>query len=76
MMASSQAIVAGPVSMDPRDWICPLLGVAREAFESRRAPRNSRAISAVAMRHNRITNTLSTAPLTLAPIFARKPNGS
>ena len=40
-MASSTAIVAGPVSMDPRDWICPLLGVAREAF-NHGGTRNSR----------------------------------
>ena len=32
------------------------------------------AISAVAVRHNAIVETLSNAPKTFEPIFARKPN--
>jgi uncharacterized protein len=68
------AIVAGPVSMDPRDWICPLLGVAREAFDHGGTVEFA-AISAVAVRHNVIASTLSTTPQDFAPIFGRKPNG-
>ena len=68
------AIVAGPVSMDPREWICPLLGVAREAFDHGDTAEFA-AISAVAVRHNVIANTLSTAPRDFVPIFERKPNG-
>jgi uncharacterized protein len=68
------AIVAGPVSMDPRDWICPLLGVAREAFDHGGTVEFA-AISSVAVRHNVIANTLSTTPQDFAPIFGRKPNG-
>src|ERR1700732_482084 len=26
------AVVAGPVSMDPPEWICPLLGIGIDAF--------------------------------------------
>jgi hypothetical protein len=26
------AIVAGPVSFDPREWICPLLAIDADAF--------------------------------------------
>ena len=68
------AIVAGPVSMDPRDWICPLLGVAGDAFDHGGTVEFA-AISAVAVRHNVIANTLSTTPQDFAPIFGRKPNG-
>ena len=67
------AIVAGPVSMDPPEWICPLLGVEIDAFNHGGTPEFA-AISAVAVRHNAIVETLSTAPNTFEPIFARKPN--
>src|SRR5262245_29607188 len=38
------AIVAGPVSIDPPDWICPLLAVDTDAFNHAitAAPRSSR----------------------------------
>ncbi len=67
------AIVAGPVSMDPPEWICPLLGVEIDAFNHGGTPEFA-AISAVAVRHNAIVETLSKAPNTFEPIFARKPN--
>jgi uncharacterized protein len=67
------AIVAGPVSFDPREWICPLLAIDADAFNHGGTPEFA-AISAVAMRHNDISNILSTAPNRFEPIYRRKPN--
>ena len=67
------AVVAGPVSMDPPEWICPLLGIEVDAFNHGGTPEFA-AISAVAVRHNAIVETLTNAPKTFEPIFARKPN--
>jgi uncharacterized protein len=67
------AVVAGPVSMDPPEWICPLLGIEIDAFNHGGTPEFA-AISAAAVRHNDIVATLSNAPKTFEPIFARKPN--
>jgi uncharacterized protein len=68
------AIVAGPVSLDPPDWICPLLGIDVDAFNRGGTPEFA-AISAVAMRHNEISNTLSTTPDQFRPMHRRKRNG-
>ncbi|MDA9512181.1 hypothetical protein XI04_03730 [Bradyrhizobium sp. CCBAU 11430] len=68
------AIVAGPVSMSPLDWICPLLAIDADAFNHGGTPEFA-AISAVALRHNDISNTLSTAPDRFAPMHRRKPSG-
>jgi uncharacterized protein len=68
------AIVAGPVSIGPLDWICPLLAIDADAFNHGGTPEFA-AISAVVQRHNDISNTLSTAPQRFAPIHRRKPNG-
>src|SRR5246500_3100412 len=68
------AIVARPVSISPPDWICPLLAIDADAFNHGRTPEFA-AISAVALRHNDISNVLSTAPRRFAPIHGRKPNG-
>jgi uncharacterized protein len=67
------AVVAGPVSMDPPEWICPLLGIEVGAFNRGDTPEFA-AISAVAVRHNAIVETLTNAPKTFEPIFVRKPN--
>lgn len=40
------AVVAGPVSMDPPEWICPLLGIGIDAFNHGGTPEFA-AISAV-----------------------------
>jgi uncharacterized protein len=48
------AIVAGPVSIGPLDWICPLLAIDADAFNHGGTPEFA-AISAVALRHNDIT---------------------
>jgi uncharacterized protein len=68
------AIVAGPVSISPLDWICPLLAVDADAFNHGGTPEFA-AISAVARHHNDIGRTLSTAPHQFQPIHRRKPNG-
>lgn len=68
------AIVAGPVSMDPPAWICPLLGIEPDAFNHGGTPEFA-AISAVIVRHNAIGDTLATQPDRFQPIFAKKPNG-
>jgi uncharacterized protein len=54
------AVVAGPVSMDPPEWICPLLGIEGDAFNHGGTPEFA-AISAVAVRHNAIVETLTNA---------------
>ena len=68
------AIVAGPVSIDPLDWICPLLAVDADAFNHGDTPEFA-AISAVARHHNDISQTLSTAPHRFQSLHQRKPNG-
>jgi uncharacterized protein len=68
------AIVAGPVSISPLDWICPLLAIDADAFNHGGTPEFA-AISAVVRRHNDISNTLSMAPLLFKPIFRSKPGG-
>jgi uncharacterized protein len=68
------AIVAGPLSISPLDWICPLLAVDADAFNHGGTPEFA-AISAVARHHNDISNTLSTAPHRFQPMHRRKPNG-
>jgi uncharacterized protein len=69
------AIVAGPVSIGPLDWICPLLAIDADAF-NHGGTAEFAAISAVALRHNDISRTLSTTPDQLAPMNRRKPNGN
>jgi uncharacterized protein len=68
------AIVAGPVSMSPLDWICPLLAIDADAFNHGGTPEFA-AISAVALRHNEISQILSTTPGQFAPMHLRKING-
>lgn len=68
------AIVAGPVSMSPLDWIYPLLAIDADAFNHGGTPEFA-AISAVALRHNEISQILSTTPGQLAPMHRRKING-
>jgi hypothetical protein len=54
------AVVAGLVSMHPEEWVCPLLGVAPDAFNH--DTKTFSAIAATLMRHNAISETLSTEP--------------
>src|SRR5450755_5185601 len=68
------AIVAGPVSISPLDWICPLLAIDADAF-NHGGTAEFAAISAVVQHHNAISNTLSNNPTRFEPIHLRKPNG-
>jgi len=68
------AIVAGPVSISPLDWICPLLAVDADAF-NHGGTAEFAAISAVVQHHNGISNTLSNNPKRFELIHQRKPNG-
>lgn len=68
------AIVAGPVSINPLDWICPLLAVDADAF-NHGGTAEFAAISAVAQHHNDISNILSTTADRFEPMHRRKPNG-
>ena len=67
------AVVAGPVSMPPEEWVCPLLGVDPDAFN--RDTEEFSAIAATLMRHNAISQTLSTRPESFEPLFVRSPDG-
>jgi uncharacterized protein len=68
------AIVAGPVSISPIDWICPLLAIDADAF-NHGGTAEFAAISAVVQHHNDISNTLSKNPDRFEPIHQHKPNG-
>src|SRR6266481_311987 len=50
------AIVAGPVSISPLDWICPLLAIDADAFNHGGTPEFA-AISAAAQYHNAISTS-------------------
>jgi yecA family protein len=67
------AVVAGPVSMLPEEWVCPLLGVDPDDFNH--DTETFSAIAATLMRHNVISNTLPTKPESFEPLFLRSPNG-
>ena len=67
------AVVAGPVSMAPEEWVCPLLGVEPDAFNH--DTETFSAIAATLMRHNAISETLSTRPKSFEPLFVRSPDG-
>jgi uncharacterized protein len=68
------AVVAGPVSMLPEEWVCPLLGVDPDDFNH--DTRTFSAIAATLTRHNAIANTLSTKPESFEPVFSRGPDGA
>ena len=63
------AIVAGPISINPPDWVCPLLGVELDAFNHDNEEFS--AIAAAGTRHNTISDTLSTNPDRFEPMFNR-----
>lgn len=67
------AVVAGPVSMMPEEWVCPLLGVDPDDFNHE--TETFSAIAATLMRHNAISHTLSTKPDSFEPLFIRGPDG-
>ncbi|AZO07919.1 MULTISPECIES: UPF0149 family protein [unclassified Mesorhizobium] len=67
------AVVAGPVSMPSEEWVCPLLGLDPDAFNH--DTEEFSAIAATLMRHNAISETLSTRPESFEPLFVRMANG-
>jgi uncharacterized protein len=67
------AVVAGPISMMPEEWVCPLLGVDPDDFNH--DTQTFSAIAATLMRHNLISETLSTKPERFEPLFVRTPKG-
>lgn len=67
------AVVVGPVSMNPEEWVCPLLGVDADAFNH--DTEEFSAIAATLTRHNVISDTLSTKPESFEPLFEIEPNG-
>lgn len=70
---SIAAVVAGPISMMPEEWVCPLIGVDPDDFNH--DTETFSAIAATLMRHNAISNTLSTNPDNFKPLFLRKRDG-
>jgi uncharacterized protein len=70
---AAAAVVAGPVSMMPEEWVCPLLGVDPDDFNH--DTQTFSAIAATLTRHNAIINALSTKPESFKPLFVRRPNG-
>jgi uncharacterized protein len=69
------AIVAGPVTYEPLGWLCPLLGVSKQAYRDGDTPEFA-AIAAAAERHNAIAVTLSETPDRFAPLFGRDATGA
>jgi uncharacterized protein len=67
------AVVAGPVSMNPEEWVCPLLGVDPDAFNH--DTEEFAAIAATIMQHNVISDTLSTKPESFKPLFLTNAHG-
>ncbi len=67
------SVVAGPASINPEEWVCPLLGVDPDAFNH--DTEEFSAIAATLIRHNAISNTLSTKPESFEPLFLRRPDG-
>ena len=64
------AIVAGPATYEPLAWLCPLLGVTREAINDGTTEEYA-GLAATAAHHNALSATLSETPERFAPIFAR-----
>jgi len=69
------AIVAGPVTYQPLGWLCPLLGVTRDAIKDGDTEEYA-ALAAAAKHHNALSATLSEAPGRFAPIFGRDAQGA
>jgi uncharacterized protein len=67
------AVVAGPVSLPSEEWVCPLLSVEPDDFNH--DTRTFSAIAATLMRHNAISDTLSTRPESFEPLFVRSADG-
>ena len=69
------AIVAGPVTYEPLGWLCPLLGVSKEAYRDGDTPEFA-AIAAAAEHHNALAATLSEKPDQFTPLFGHGETGA
>ena len=69
------AIVAGPATYEPLAWLCPLLGVIRDAINDGTTEEYA-ALAATAAHHNALSAILSETPERFAPIFARNAKGA
>ena len=69
------AIVAGPATYEPLAWLCPLLGVTRDAINDGDTEEYA-ALAAAAQHHNALAATLSEAPARFVPIFGRDAHGA
>ncbi len=69
------AIVVGPVTYEPLGWLCPLLGVSKQAYRDGDTPEFA-AIAAAAERHNVVAATLSEKPDQFTPLFGRDETGT
>jgi uncharacterized protein len=69
------AIVAGPATYEPLAWLCPLLGVTRDAIDDGTTDEYA-ALAATAAHHNALSATLSETPERFAPLFARDAKGA
>src|SRR3979490_1251932 len=70
------AIVAGPVSISPLDWICPLLAIDADAF-NHGGTAEFAAISAAVQHHNDIKHALDGTAAVQAdlPVQTRRRGG-
>ncbi len=62
------AIVAGPATYEPLAWLCPLIGVSRDAINDGSTEEYA-AIATTAAHYNALSATLSEAPERFAPIL-------
>jgi uncharacterized protein len=69
------AIVAGPATYEPLGWLCPLLGVTRDAINDGDTEEYA-ALAAAAQHHNALAAALSETPARFAPIFGRDAHGA
>ncbi len=69
------AIVAGPATYEPLAWLCPLIGVRRDAINDGTTEEYA-AIAATANHHNALSTTLSETPERFAPIFLHDAKGA
>ena len=69
------AIVAGPATYEPLAWLCPLLGVTKDAINDGTTEEYA-ALAATAAHHNALSAILSETPERFAPIFARDAKGA
>jgi uncharacterized protein len=67
------AIVSGSVTYELLGWLCPLLGVTKDAHNYGDTPEFA-AIAAVAEHHNALAGTLSETPEQFTPLFSRGEN--